>query len=194
MVHSEHSPSRGESRREALTTLQAPGDVPQWEETLKDGSHVLIRALRKADAELERAFIRRLSPESRRLRFLAQISEPSEALIRSLTDLDEGDVAFVALVHREGEKREVGVSRYSLLPGGDSCECAVTVDDEWRDKGLGTALMRHLIEVARRRGVRSMFSSDAATNWRMRDLARDLGFACTADPEDPKQVTYRLAL
>ncbi|HET6907279.1 MAG TPA: GNAT family N-acetyltransferase [Rhodanobacteraceae bacterium] len=179
---------------EALTVLHAPNDVPQWEETLRDGSRVLIRALRRSDAELERAFIKRLSPESRRMRFLAQISEPSDALIRSLTDLDEDDLAFVALVHREGEKREVGVSRYSMLADGTSCECAVTVDDEWRNKGLGTALMRHLMEIARRRGMRSMVSTDAAENYRMRELARDLGFTCRTDPEDPTQVIYRLEL
>lgn len=174
--------------------LQPPGDVPQWEETLRDGSRVLIRALRKSDAELERAFIKRLSPESRRMRFLAQINEPSNALIRSLTDLDETDLAFVALVHRDGEKREVGVSRYSMLPDGTSCECAVTVDDEWQNKGLGTALMRHLMEIAHRRGLRSLISTDSAENHRMRELARDLGFTCRTDPQDPRQVTYRLEL
>lgn len=174
--------------------LQAPGDLPQWEEALRDGSRVLIRALRKSDADMERAFIKRLSPESRRMRFLAQIREPSDALIHSLTDLDEDDLAFVALVHREGEKREVGVSRYSMFPDGTSCECAVTVDDEWRNKGLGTTLMRHLMEIARRRGMRSMISTDAAENHRMHELARDLGFTCTADPEDSTQVIYRIEL
>jgi len=177
-----------------LTTLQAPADVPQWEEVLRDGSRVLIRALRKTDAELERAFIRHLSPESRRLRFLAQISEPSDALIHSLTDLHPGDLAFVALVHREGEKRGVGISRYSMLADGITGECAVTVDDEWQSKGLGTLLMRHLIDVARRHGVHTLISMDTAGNWRMHELANDLGFTCITDPEDPTQVTYRLAL
>lgn len=193
MMHSDLSPQSMQPE-EALAVLHAPRDVPQWEETLRDGSRVLIRALRKSDAQLERAFIGRLSPESRRMRFLAQISEPSDTLIRSLTDLGENDLAFVALVHREGEKREVGVSRYSMLADGTSCECAVTVDDEWRNKGLGTALMRHLMEIARRRGMRSMTSTDLAENQRMRELARDLGFTCRTDPADPTLVTYRLEL
>ncbi len=194
MTQSTPSTSQGNQAQESLVALHAPDDVPQWEETLRDGSRVLIRALRRSDADLERAFIARLSPEFRRMRFLAQINEPSDALIRTLTDLDEDDLAFIALVHREGQKREVGVSRYSMLPDRTSCECAVTVDDDWRNKGLGTALMRHLMEIARRRGMRSMISIDSAENHRMRELARDLGFTCRADPEESTQVIYRLEL
>ena len=104
------------------------------------------------------------------------------------------EAPIVALVHREGEKREVGISRYSMLADGITGECAVTVDDEWQSKGLGTLLMRRLIDVARRHGVHTLISMDTAGNWRMHELANDLGFTCVTDPEDPTQVTYRLAL
>jgi GNAT superfamily N-acetyltransferase len=173
--------------------LPAPADVPESQVTLLDGSEVTIRALRKEDAELEREFIRNLSPESRWMRFLGQISEPSDSLIRKLTNLDyQRDMAFIALSHQGGGTREVGVSRYSLAPDGQSCECAVTVADAWQGKGLGTVLMRDLIDIARRRGIRSMFSVDASANERMRELARDLGFERNRDPGDPTRVIYRL--
>ncbi len=191
----EPSSSSGTAPKEALTTLPSPADLPRWVQTLSDGSQVFIRALMKQDAELERDFIRLLSPESRRLRFLGQIGEPSDALIRSLTDLDyRHEVAFIAVAYHGGKKREVGVSRYSLSPDGTSCECAVTVAEEWRHKGLGTALMRHLIDVARRRGIRTMISMDAAENLQMRELAAELGFVRKVDPQDPTQVIYRLTL
>jgi GNAT superfamily N-acetyltransferase len=180
---------------EPVVALGAPGDLPRWIDTLQDGSQVLVRALQKDDVELERSFIRRLGPESRRLRFLGQIREPSEELLRKLVDLDyKRDLAFIALVDRDGEKRAVGVSRYSLTPDGVSCECAVTVADDWQNRGLGTALMRHLITIARQRGIRSMVSVDAAENWRMRELAGDLGFSREPDPIDSTQVIHRLDL
>jgi len=68
------------------------------------------------------------------------------------------------------------------------------VAEEWRHKGLGTALMRHLIDVARRRGIRTMISMDAAENLQMRELAAELGFVRKVDPQDPTQVIYRLTL
>ena len=187
------------ARRPATTkTLVATvpsRDAPQWTEKLADGTHVIIRPIRKEDAALERAFIRRLSPESRRLRFLGQINEASDELVRALTDIDyRRDVAFVALVHRDGEKREIGVARYGTNEDGTVCECAVTVADEWRSRGLGVTLMRHLIDVARSRGIRSMFSIDEADNAGMRDLAKFLGFKRTRDPDDATQVIHTLAL
>ncbi|HEY0179997.1 MAG TPA: GNAT family N-acetyltransferase, partial [Dokdonella sp.] len=60
-------------------------DAPSWTDMLHDGTRVSIRPIRADDAALEKAFIEHLSPESRRLRFLGSIGEPSAALIRSLT-------------------------------------------------------------------------------------------------------------
>jgi len=178
-----------------ITTLPAPADVPESVVTLLDGSEVTVRALRKEDAALERDFIRNLSPESRWMRFLGQIGDPSDSLIRKLTELDyQHDMAFIALSNEGGITHEVGVSRYSLAPDGQSCECAVTVADTWQGKGLGTILMRDLIDIARKRGIRSMFSIDANENERMRELARDLGFKREQAPDDPTRVIHRLVL
>lgn len=179
----------------ALAAASPASDDPHWVDTLRDGSRVVIRPIHREDAALEKEFIQRLSPSSRRYRFLGTIGEPSGELIRGLTDVDyRKDAAFIALVHRDGAKREVGVSRFSLSADGRSCECAVTVADEWQHKGLGVILMKHLIEVARMRGVHSMVSYDAADNAAMRDLAAFLGFRREPDPNDPKQVMHTLVL
>lgn len=189
------APRTTATRAKALVTAPPSRDDPHWTATLADGTRILIRPIHKEDAALERAFLKRLSPESRRLRFLGQMNEPSDELIRNLTDIDyRRDMAFVALVHREGEKREIGVARYSTSVDGKSCECAVTVSDEWRNRGLGTLLMRHLIDVARSRGVRSMMSIDEADNWGMRDLAKFFGFGRKSDPDDASLVIHTLKL
>ena len=54
--------------------------------------------------------------------------------------------------------------------------------------------MRHLIEVARSRGIHKMISIDAADNLQMRDLARFLGFRRQVDPHDPTEVVHILTL
>ncbi|MGE8323801.1 MAG: hypothetical protein ACN6OX_12070 [Pseudomonas sp.] len=43
-----------------------------WIEALENGVHVLIRPLQAKDRQREKAFIERLSPESRHFRFLCQ--------------------------------------------------------------------------------------------------------------------------
>ena len=170
-------------------------EFPRWSETLRDRSHVVIRPITPRDHDAERAFIEGLSAEARRFRFLGQVKCPSEALLERLTEVDYvHDVAFVAVVREDGHEKIVGVSRYSTDAAGTQCECAVTVDEDWQDKGLGTLLMRHLIEVARANGVRHMMSIESAENIRMHDLARFLGFSRRVDPDDAGQVIHELAL
>jgi len=165
-----------------------------WIEALRDGRHVLIRPLAEKDREREYAFIKRLSPESRHMRFLAQISEPSTAMLNQLMDTDcKQRTAYIALVHESGKLIEIGISRYAAT-GEHECECAVTVADEYQHLGLGTALMEHLIKAARKNGFRQMYSVDASSNAPMRDLAKSLGFDTRNDPDDSHQVIHRLYL
>lgn len=179
----------------ALIVAPPSANAPQWMNRLRDGTHVLIRPIRKTDAALERAFIERLSDESRRFRFLGYMKSPSAEMVKRLTDIDyRREMAFVALIHDAGEKKEIGVSRYSVGADGKSCECAVAVADDWQGRGLGALLMRHLIDVAREQGIKQMMSIDASENTQMRDLASYLGFQRKPDPGDPHQVIYSLDL
>lgn len=185
------------------TPASTPADHPDfpaiegdhWIETLADGSRVLIRPLQPEDREREEAFIRRLSPASRRNRFLGEIREASPALLDQLMTVDyRHAMAFVALAHDNGQLREVGISRYAADKDGQRCECAVTVADDWRHRGLAVLLMRHLIEVARREGFKALYSKDLAENNDMRELAGFLGFTRTLDPDDACLAIHTLQL
>lgn len=166
-----------------------------WIEALRDGTPVLIRPLTPKDKDREIAFVQGLSHEARRMRFLGDFQQISADTLDRLMDVDyQNRMAFVALVHEDGELREVGISRYGASDDGKHCECAVTVADDWQRRGLGVALMYHLIEFARRKGFKQLISVDAAENQAMRDLAVYLGFSRRADPDDRTQVIYRLDL
>lgn len=189
------SNSAGTTPPQNLSALPMSATSPMWVHALANGAQVIIRPLGKGDAALERAFIESLSAQSRRFRFLGQISCPSDDLVRRLTDIDYvHDVAFTAITDVEGTAREIGVARYSVSADGQSCECAVAVSDDFHGQGLGTLLMNHLIDIARERGISEMVSLDAAENFAMRDLALALGFRRESDPEDSTQVIHRLAL
>ncbi len=172
-----------------------PATEGDWVEELHDGTKVTIRALHAHDVELERRFIEALSPESRRYRFMETMSSPSESLLAQLTTLDPlTDVAYLALLGTGPGQREIGVARFSAAPGATDCEFAVTVTDDWQRKGLGTALMRHLINVARARGFRAMHSSDSSDNDSMRQFAAHLHFQKSPDPDDARLILYSVKL
>jgi GNAT superfamily N-acetyltransferase len=166
----------------------------EWKDKLRDGTSILIRTIRGEDADLERRFIEELSPPMRRFRFLGTLHEPSAAFVEQLTHPDRNDLALVALIADGSTKREIGVARFSSNRNETQCECAVAVSDAWQNKGVATLLMGHLIDVARRRGIKRMYSIDAADNFAMRDLAEHLGFVRKPDPDDTTQVLHTLEL
>ena len=170
-------------------------DYPRWTETLRDRTRVVIRPVTRKDSDEEAEFIESLSPRSRKFRFLGLVGHPDRTLISRLTDIDyRQEVAFAAVVPEGASEKFLGVSRYSASEDGTSCECRVTVLDEWHNKGLGTVLMKHLIEVAKARGIQHMYSIDSVENLEMADLARYLGFASRIDPTNSERVIHELRL
>lgn len=166
-----------------------------WQEKLRDGTLVSIRPIGPEDAERERIYIEALSPESRYYRFLEGMRSPTPELIQKLTEIDhDRDAAFVALEGSGPALRQVGVARYCSQADGISCECAISVSDDFQGKGLATLLMRHLIEKARVRGIRNMFSIDAADNRSIWNLTEHLGFEHHQDPDDSRLVRHTLRL
>lgn len=181
--------------RAAFTAFPEALSGDHWIDSLRDGTPVLIRPLREADRERELAFVNGLSHRARRLRFLGDFKQLSPSQLNQLMNVDYAKrMAFIALLQDNGTLREIGVSRYSATTDESKCECAVTVADEWQNRGLGVLLMRHLIDYARRHGFKRMLSIDAITNEGMRDLASYLGFRRELDPADSAQVIHTLDL
>src|SRR5450631_424188 len=159
------------------------------------GEVVTIRPIRIADTEMEAAFMRGLSPQTKRYRFLGCVKELSISELTRLCDVDgRHSMAFVATIRDAGRETEIGVSRYAPNSSADVREIAVTVADDWQRKGLGTTLMKQLIRSARDNGVKHLYSIDLADNMGMRALADDLGMSTSRDPSNPQQIIYSLEL
>ncbi len=168
---------------------------PQWTDLLPDQRHILIRPIGIQDAEAERRFIESLSPQTRRFRFLGQVRRPSSKTIKQFTDLDYvHDVAFAAVIADGENDQFVGVTRYTTTADGTECEYAITVKDEWQSSGLSLLLMEHLIDVARSRGIRRIWSLDSAEDVAGFELASSLGFEHQRDPDDSSQMIFSLWL
>jgi GNAT superfamily N-acetyltransferase len=170
-------------------------EFPRWKEKLRDGTEVVVRPLGPADAARERILLEALSPQSRRYRFLGAMGEPTPELVHQLTHpLAPREIAFAAIADVHGFDTILGVGRYATSKDGSECECAVVVRDDWQHRGVATCLMTHLIQVAKARGVKRMWSMDAMANEGMADLARYLGFGRDPDPGDSTQVIHSLWL
>jgi len=121
---------------------------------LRDGSAVLIRPVRSADAPLLADGFARLSAASRQMRFLGVKKELPAAELRYLTDVDHHDHEALVALDRAGGQG-VGIVCY-VRDASDSqaAEIAVTIVDAWQRRGLGTELLARLSDRARSEGIR----------------------------------------
>jgi GNAT superfamily N-acetyltransferase len=153
------------------------------EATLRDGSRVKVRPVRRSDAGLLLRGFERLSEESRYRRFLCSMPELSEQMVRYLTDVDHHDhEAVVALDAATGEG--VGVARYVRdRDRPERAEAAVTVIDHWQQRGLGTLLVELLAVRAREEGIERFTALMLASNDEMMELLESLGPVRVIDRE-----------
>jgi acetyltransferase len=155
-----------------------------------DGIRYRIRPIEPADAAREHDFIRRLSAQSRYLRFMHDLREPSADFIRSLVEIDRHRTMALVAVHGEGaEERIIAVARYAADADGKDCEFAVAVSDDWQCRGIATTLTPLLFEHARREGFRSIYGTVLGHNQRMIELAMNLGLEI--EPAVPGEHTVR---
>ncbi len=153
---------------------------------LPDGAELIIRPIRPEDAEIEQAFVRNLSPEAKYFRFMQSIEELTPEMLVRFTQIDYSrEMALIAIVRDGGKEKEIGVARYIINPDGRSCEFAIVVSDERQKQGIGSALMKGLMEAARSQGMRSIEGEILADNHRMIELMESLGFSSRPDPNDP---------
>jgi len=155
------------------------------DEQLNDGTDIIIRPIRPEDAEIEQAFIRGLSPESRYFRFMNSIHELSLEMLVRFTQIDyHNEMALVAINPAVDGEEEIGVARYLTNPDKKTCEFAIVVSDKWQGKGIARLLMQKLIEIARNRSLEVMEGQVLANNYRMLELMTSLNFKVSNDPTD----------
>jgi acetyltransferase len=154
-------------------------------EALPGLGQALLRPVRPGD---EPAFLRLfhlLSPEDVRLRFFAPLHElPRTQLVR-LTQIDyDREMAFV-LEALEGDPRDIfGVVRIAADPDNQKAEFALTVRSDLKGRGIGTLLLRRMLDYANTRGIGEVFGDILSENSLMLGLCRELGFTLTPLTED----------
>ncbi|MDR0457437.1 MAG: GNAT family N-acetyltransferase, partial [Burkholderiaceae bacterium] len=196
------SPGRA-GRYGHLSILPYPARLQQvW--PFKGGGEYTVRPIRPDDAQLLQQFVRKLSSESRYLRFVSNMAEMPPSMLSRFTLIDyDREMALCAVIETEqtladggkelGEKM-IGVSRYITNPDQTSCEFSLVVADEYAGQGLGRRLMLAIMDAARDKGLQEMMGLVLTNNGGMLRLMRGLGFEVKPFPEDPdfRLVTHPL--
>ncbi|HPF28416.1 MAG: GNAT family protein [Steroidobacteraceae bacterium] len=162
---------------------------------LRDGARLRIRPIHTDDVERERAFIANLSEQSRYNRLMYSLREPSPDFVRQLTTVDYRDtMAIVAYEPDDDAETFVAVARYARDSSGTGAEFAVTVADNWCQRGVGTALVQALFWYAAQQRITRIHGTLLANNERMRRLAERLGMDIAPATEDARLLIATLEL
>ena len=163
--------------------------------TLKDGLQLLIRPIQPEDAERERAFVARLSPETLYFRFMMPVRELPPAMIERFTQIDYGrELALVGITGEGAQQKLVGVARITPTTVPARCEFAIVVEETMQGTGLARTLMQRLFDAARSRGYSEIEGAVLRENPRMLKFCESLGFEILPNPDDSNERIARREL
>jgi acetyltransferase len=175
-----------------MTPEAGRGPTEHW--TLAEGTMLTLRPIGPEDAEMEQAFVRGLSSESKYFRFMAELRELSPEMLEHFTNPDPTrEAALIVTVPADGGEEEIAVGRYAVNPDSESCEFAIVVADAWQAHGIATHLMRALMKHAAGRGLKRMEGFVLASNSKMLEFVRFLGFDARSSAKGPQiKIVSRL--
>jgi acetyltransferase len=184
-----HGPEVGEGHWPRTAIRPYPTRyVAPW--TAPDGTTLLIRPIRPEDEPALVRFHETLSERSVWLRYFHAIKLDRRVAHDRLTricfiDYDR-EMALVAEAHdpETGERAIVGVGRLTKLHGVKESEFALLVTDRFQGRGLGTELLRRLVQVGRDEAIERIGADILMENREMQLVCKQLGFGLTQEPGD----------
>ena len=183
-----HEPSTAERDLPPLAIRPYP---TQYITTLKlrDGTPVTIRPIRPEDEPLMIEFHKTLSERSVQLRYFGLLSLEQRTLHERLTrmcfiDYDR-EIALVADCTRsDGQHEILGVGRLIKAHGREDAEFTLLIADQWQGKGLGTELLRLLVQIGRNEKLRRITGRILRDNVTMKQVSEEIGFDLQFDDVD----------
>jgi acetyltransferase len=184
-----HSPEMSEQDLPKLAIRPYPLQYVQpW--TLRDGTQVTLRPIRPEDELLMVELHKRLSEQSVYFRWLHIIGLSQRTAHERLIgicfiDYDR-EMALVAdyANPQTGQHEIIGVGRLIKAHHDHSAEFAMLIADQFQHQGLGTELLRRLIQVGRDEHLQRLTGDILAENLGMRAVCRELGFHFQYTPAD----------
>jgi len=139
--------------------------------TLRDGATVSLRRLGSADIDAVIALHKTLSETELYLRFFTMHPVYRKTLVDKLTD---GSSETYALGAFESGTL-IGVADYATCGKPATADVAVAVAHEDHLRGVGTALLRRLAQIAHDNGIQHFVADVLATNHLMFKVLHDAG-------------------
>jgi GNAT superfamily N-acetyltransferase len=160
-------------------------DLSQFRQpaALRDGTPVLIRAVRADDRERIVAAFGKLDPQTIYTRFFSFRKELSEAELGRLVASDfEHFVALVVTLGSGADETVIAAASYVVVDtagAGRSAELAFMVEEDYQGQGLASQLLATITGIARSRGIGRCLADVLAGNKPMLSVFQRSGLPMT---------------
>ncbi len=149
--------------------------------SLRGGEEILIRPILPEDEVRMIQFHRELSENSVLQRYLKILHYDEKTLKEKMSRLCFSDYNLeiplvVQKMHWEKEAI-LAVSRLSKIPNTKAGIFSLVVQDAWQGKGIGTALLKKILEIAKEEGVKELLAKMLPENEKMLSLCKKFGFS-----------------
>jgi GNAT superfamily N-acetyltransferase len=136
-----------------------------------------FRPARSSDGDALQTYVRGLSPQSRYNRFLGAASElPATELARALAANGRDTLTLLVTAAARDREAVVGEARVALSRAKRTGEFSMSIADDWRHLGVGSALLGEIERKAAADGIELLFGDTLRTNEGMIGLALSSGF------------------
>ena len=164
--------------------------------TLADGRRFQLRPVRPEDEPALQVAFAKLSPEEIHLRFMYFIKTLGHAAAARFTQIDyDREMALVLARQDEDGVTEIyGIVRLVADPDNERAEFAIIIGSILTGMGLGSLLMRRIIDYARRQGIKEIYGDVLRENTTMLNLSRAFGFTVQMDLDDTSLMHVVLKL
>jgi len=148
---------------------------------------ITIRPIRPEDEPLMVLFHEELSEESVYLRYAHMVKLKHRIAHERLTRICfiDYDREMVLVADRQdpktSEHRILGVGRLSKLHGTNEAEFALIVSDSYQQRGLGTELLRRMLQIGQEEKLEAIVGYILSSNYKMHSLCKKLGFEVQPD-------------
>jgi len=151
----------------------------------KDGSELLVRAVRPADEEMLSDMFYDLSDQTIINRFFSMLKSMPHRELQQFCCIDYNTEMSVVALTTEGVRQKVaGLGSYHLNPATHRAEIAFLVADAWQGKGIGTFLMRMLVKIAKANNIKGLTAEVMRDNLAMIALMHKSGVPAKSIPVD----------
>jgi acetyltransferase len=144
---------------------------------LKNGKKVTLRAIKPEDELMEKEMFSNFSERTQRFRFFQLIKDISHEQLIRYTQIDyDREIAIIAEVDEDGQKKMAGVVRLIADQYNETAEYAIVIADPWQNIGLGNKFTDYIHEIAKARGIKKIYANVLAQNHIMQHMFRARGY------------------